>query len=259
MEPIPFEEIKRRNPQIEAGGRFHPLDCKARQRVAIIIPYRDREQHLKVLLNHLHPILGRQQLDYGIYVIEMAMPTTFNRAILMNIGYTEALKDYDYQCFIFQDVDHIPENDKNLYNCHNSPSHLAVSVDKNNYKLPYGAAFGGVVSLTKDQMIKVNGWSNLYFGWGSEDDDLYKRIYLHGMKVSRGPAEIGRYKMVKHKRDPTNQENKDRGTLLKGVRTRMPTDGLNSLTYELLKRENRPLYAYIYVRIPVEGDTKSHQ
>ncbi|XP_071113251.1 beta-1,4-N-acetylgalactosaminyltransferase bre-4-like [Haliotis cracherodii] len=258
MEPESFEEIQKRHPYIKPGGRFQPLDCKSRHRVAIIVPFRDRESHLKILLKNLLPMLERQQLDYGIYVVEMAMPTTFNRAVLMNIGYKEALKDYDFQCFIFHDVDHIPENDLNLYNCQRSPSHLAVSVDKNNYKLPYPGAFGGVVALTKEHVIKVNGWSNMYFGWGCEDDDLYQRIHQNGLKVSRGPAEIGRYKMVKHLRDKTNQKNKDRANLLKGMKTRMRSDGLNSLKYDVLKREYRPLFAYIFVRIPVEGDTKSH-
>jgi hypothetical protein len=35
--------------------------------------------------------------------------------MLMNIGFVEALKIYDYQCFIFHDVDLIPENDNNIY------------------------------------------------------------------------------------------------------------------------------------------------
>ena len=31
--------------------------------------FRSRADQLKVLLNHMHPILQRQALDYGIYII----------------------------------------------------------------------------------------------------------------------------------------------------------------------------------------------
>ncbi len=45
-----------------------------RQNVAFIIPFRDREQHLRSLMLHLHPILRRQQLSYQIFVVEQVNP-----------------------------------------------------------------------------------------------------------------------------------------------------------------------------------------
>lgn len=56
---------------LNLGGRYKPRNCLSRNRVAIIVPYRDRETHLKILMQNLHPFLQRQQLDYRIYVIEM--------------------------------------------------------------------------------------------------------------------------------------------------------------------------------------------
>lgn len=58
--------------ELEPGGRFRPEDCSSRHRVAVIIPYRDRIEHLSVFIHHLHPILQRQQIDYAIYVVEQA-------------------------------------------------------------------------------------------------------------------------------------------------------------------------------------------
>ncbi len=58
----------------------------------------------------------------------------FNRAKLMNIGFLEALKQYDYQCFIFHDVDLIPEDDRNLYTCPEQPRHMSVAIDKFGYR-----------------------------------------------------------------------------------------------------------------------------
>lgn len=43
--------------------------CRCCFQVAIIIPFRHRENHLKYWLHYLHPILRRQKIDYGIYII----------------------------------------------------------------------------------------------------------------------------------------------------------------------------------------------
>ncbi len=40
--------------------------CDAIQ-VAIIVPYRDRDDHLRTFLLNIHKFLQPQQLDYGIY------------------------------------------------------------------------------------------------------------------------------------------------------------------------------------------------
>ena len=65
-----MSQIVRMNPDLKAGGFWEPSHCYARHRVAVIIPFRDRNQHLSILLYHLHPILKRQLLSYKIYVIE---------------------------------------------------------------------------------------------------------------------------------------------------------------------------------------------
>ena len=47
---------------------------------------------------------------------------------MFNIGYTVAMnltKNY-WQCFIFHDVDLLPEDDRNLYTCPNNPRHMSV-------------------------------------------------------------------------------------------------------------------------------------
>ena len=46
--------------------------------------------------------------------------------MLFNVGYAEAMKDKKWDCFIFHDVDLLPEGDRNIYNCAETPRHLTV-------------------------------------------------------------------------------------------------------------------------------------
>ncbi len=63
-----------------------------------------------------------------------AAPETFNKASLMNGGYLEVKKLFDFDCVVFHDVDMIPEDDRNFYSCINSPLHLGAYIDKFKYK-----------------------------------------------------------------------------------------------------------------------------
>jgi beta-1,4-galactosyltransferase 1 len=44
-----------------------------------------------------------------------------------------------------------------------------------NFRLTYEELIGGVLNIRGDHFLTVNGYSNLYRGWGAEDDDLYYR------------------------------------------------------------------------------------
>ncbi|XP_074595686.1 beta-1,4-N-acetylgalactosaminyltransferase bre-4-like isoform X2 [Brevipalpus obovatus] len=193
-------------PQLMPGGCFKNTECKARQKVALIIPYRHREDHLKTFLNNIHPILLRQQVDYCVYVIEQIGNTSFNRAKLFNIGFNEAIKQNNYDCFIFHDVDLIPEDDRNIYRCTEQPRHMSVAIDTMKYRLPYESIFGGVSALSRDQLIALNGFSNEYWGWGGEDDDMSRRILYGGFRISRPPAKYARYTMLRHVKDAPNPD-----------------------------------------------------
>lgn len=245
---LKLKDVEKDNKEVNEG-EYEPSDCTARQSVAILIPHRNRERHLLYLLHHLHPFLQRQQLHYAIYVIQQAGDVTFNRAKLLNIGYLEALKDYNWDCFIFHDVDLVPENDHNLYVCDTQPKHLVVGRNVTGYRLRYKGYFGGVTALSRDQFFKVNGFSNAYWGWGGEDDDLRIRVELQKMKIVRPPADVARYTMVFHKRDSGNEVNQDRMRLLGRTPQSWRKDGLNSCSYKTLSVERMPLYVNVTVDI----------
>ena len=42
-------------------------------------------------------------------------------------------------------------------------------------RVPYSDLFGGATAFTEEQFSRVNGYSNEFYGWGGEDDDMYRR------------------------------------------------------------------------------------
>ncbi|KAM7430624.1 hypothetical protein ABFA07_018699 [Porites harrisoni] len=229
---------------VNKGGCWRPTECQARVKMALITPYRNRYEQLLMFVRHMHPMLKRQNLDYRIFVIEQAGETPFNRAMLFNIGYKESLKFDQYECFIFHDIDLIPEDDRNEYSCPSSPRHLSVAIDKFSYRLPYSTIFGGAGSLTKEHFKLINGFSNKFWGWGGEDDDLYNRIAAKGLKLTRPSMELGRYKMVQkyHKSAPADEKRMEK---LRDSAARMATDGLNSMKYTVNKITEHLLYTQV--------------
>lgn len=52
------------------GGWWSPTQCKPRVKVAILIPFRNRQEQLRVFLSHMHPVFQRQLLSYRVFVVE---------------------------------------------------------------------------------------------------------------------------------------------------------------------------------------------
>lgn len=93
----------------------------------------------------MHPILVQNNITYGVYLIEPRENITFNRGLLMNIGFLETIKDSFrmlngsnstpfWDCFVFHDTDLLPEENRLYYTCDpDFPLHYSVAVDKFNY------------------------------------------------------------------------------------------------------------------------------
>lgn len=119
--------------KVTDGGFYTPKECVPFDSVAIIVPYRDRSDHLPIFLLNIHPFLINQNLQYAIFVVEQTPGNQFNRGTLLNIGVVEALKTGHWDCVVFHDVDLLPLDDRILYSCPEMPRHLSPAVDVLNF------------------------------------------------------------------------------------------------------------------------------
>lgn len=229
--------------QIWTGGEYRPDECRAAYSTAIIIPYRQREEQLHTFLMYMHNFLRLQRLHYRILLIEQYDQKPFNRAKLLNIGSIIA-KEYGFQCLIFTDVDLLPMNLGNLYACTGRPRHMSSAIDQWRYQLPYRTLFGGVVSILEQHFMAINGLSNLYEGWGGEDDDFYRRLQAKHIEIIRFPPGISAYAMIPHEPQPKNEK---RFQLLEEASKRYEVDGLNSLRFVEKERRLHSLFTHILV------------
>lgn len=162
------------------------------KKLAIVVPYRDREEHLKKFIPAMEETMEEEGIEYHIFIIHQTDDKKFNRAKLLNVGFKES-EEYDY--FAFHDVDMLPLDSD--YSFPEGPTHLATEAEQFGFKLPYDGYFGGVTLFDKESFLKINGYSNEYWGWGAEDDDVLLRCRVMEIPTYRKPC---RYRSLSHER-----------------------------------------------------------
>ena len=146
------------------------------KKLAIVVPYRDRKSHLDIFIDYMETYLS--EYDYSIYIIEQNDDRPFNRGKLLNIGAKIAMKEgCDY--FAFHDVDMLPQKGVD-YSFSEVPTHLSTELDGD---VPFLDYFGGVTLFNVQDFKIINGYSNEYWGWGFEDDDLLYRCIGKGLSL----------------------------------------------------------------------------
>ena len=162
------------------------------KKLAIVVPFRNREEHLSQFVPHMEKFLKDENIPFEILIIEQGDKKEFNRAKLLNIGYAE-FPDFDY--YAFHDVDMLPIDSD--YSYVKGPTHLASKAEQFDFKLPYDGYFGGVTLFDKGSFLKINGYSNEYWGWGAEDDDVLLRCSIMGIGTFRKDC---KYRSLSHER-----------------------------------------------------------
>lgn len=221
-----------------------------------------------------------KDIGFRIILVEQADAKPFNKGRLLNIGFTLARERARWICF--HDIDMLPDDDSCDYSFPPRTTHLAGRLQQYGYKLPYPEYLGGVLLTTRTDFEKINGFSNEYWGWGSEDDDLFVRFMLADVKIDRKP---GLYTCLSHKPGRRSTENAERlirnlafaagrlsdpmlvGRIKRTIEISGPTlphwrihnreagnyrsDGLSSLKFELVSR--RPLKEVIQFDSAISG------
>ena len=83
----------------------------------------------------------------------------------MNSGFMEIMKNGDFDCIVFHDVDMIPEDDRNVYMCQNEPTHLSPLIDKFGYQPHYGTEYGGVTMMKPEQYVSARVATQFLMVW----------------------------------------------------------------------------------------------
>ncbi len=146
------------------------------KRLAIIVPYRDRLNHLSQFIPHITSYFERdkldRQIDVTINVVEQSAGTPFNRGKLKNAGFALVRDSCDYVCF--HDVDYLPIWAD--YSWSMMPARLAwfgltLREDWTNF-------FGAVCLFSNEAFVRADGFPNCYWGWGPEDLELGYRARI---------------------------------------------------------------------------------
>ncbi len=180
-------------------------------RLAIIVAFRDkahdqnsqgagRINNLREWIPYMCNFLNTTLLGpVDVYIVEQTQAGPFNKGALFNVGYHMAIeRNSDY--FVFHDVDHVPENPLNTYGYSPEAIHLCARTSQFEYKDMHSGSLGGALLIPQDVLLSINGYSNNFWGWGGEDDDINARLKRQGHRVRKLPPDVGRYRALWHSR-----------------------------------------------------------
>ena len=162
-----------------------------KHKLGIVVPYRDRIDQLEVFRKTMSLYL--EDIDYELIIVDQQCSNDFNRGKLLNIGFIKA-EELGCDYVVFHDIDMLPIDVDYSYS--EEVLHLVdkMKTDPGFSRDNFDEYFGGVTLFPVDLFKAVNGYTNEYYGWGFEDDNLMLRCREVGIK-------LGRKKIIQRARD----------------------------------------------------------
>ena len=111
--------------------------------------------------------------------------------------------------------------------------------------------------FTRNDYKTVNGFSNIFYSWGGEDDVLSSRLSVHGMKIHRQSVRTARYTMLRHRakdKERTKELIEQTDLLMRTARAHAQDDGLSSLQYKVNDVIENRLYTMVKVDLQKEKE-----
>lgn len=145
----------------------------------ILIPYRNRKQHLDYFIVNTVPIIEKYMPQSKVIIIEQDNNRLFNRGALLNIGFKEYGHDTTY--FMTHDVDINPTNDTiQTYYTKDISDRAVMGIYTSAHN-----TLGGIIKMKSTLPEIVNGFPNNFWGWGVEDKALQNRCEYMNISISK--------------------------------------------------------------------------
>ncbi len=151
-------------------------------RLGIIVPYRDRLEHLNIFKEHITNYLTKQNIQFELIIVEQFDDKPFNRGKLLNIGVIEAER-LGCNYVVLHDVDMLPVDVDYSYSTEVLQLANKFISDGDYTKEIYDGYFGGVTLFPIEVFKNINGYPNDFWGWGFEDDELLRRCIINGVET----------------------------------------------------------------------------
>lgn len=171
-------------------------------KLLVLVPYRNRQSHLNIFVPYIHQALKSQNIEYSLVIIEQSEGKPFNRGLLLNSGFRYFSNNHDYICL--HDIDMIGEPFDYSYS--ENITHLAARQKDRNYEEWYSGYIGGTTLFPSKTFADINGFSNQYWGWGCEDDDLRIRCKYYSYQINRRQC---KYYQLPHKKSGWHSNHND--------------------------------------------------